>query len=221
MRKRTTLQHSGHRRNTRPRWALLAVIVLALILVPFILFEEPLARWAKVLLLPENRSWAAAAVFALLALDVFLPIPSSMVSTASGALLGFGGGMVASAAGMTAGALIGFVLGRMLGPGTAGRLVGEGEVARVSQSWERHGVWVLVLFRAVPVLAEASVIFAGLARMPVGHFLLLTGGANLCISAAYAAAGAYAVTGQTFLLAFAAAVLLPLLATMVAKRQGR
>jgi uncharacterized membrane protein YdjX (TVP38/TMEM64 family) len=204
----------------RLRWALLAVLLLALILVPFTLFEESLTRWAHALLRPENRPWAAGAVALLLTLDVLLPIPSSMVSTAAGSLLGFWGGMLASTAGMTVGSFIGYGLGRVFGPEAVSRFVGEEELARVSRAWERHGDWAVVLFRAVPVLAEASVVLAGMARMPVARFLLWTAAANLCVSAVYAAASAYAVTGGTFLLAFAAAVLLPFAAILFAKRRG-
>jgi 3-dehydroquinate synthase len=66
-----------------------------------------------------------------------------------------------------------------------------------------------VLLRGVPVLAEGSVIFAGLAGMPIGRFLLITSTANLCISAAYAGAGAYALGAGSFAAALAAAILLP------------
>jgi uncharacterized membrane protein YdjX (TVP38/TMEM64 family) len=72
----------------------------------------------------------------------------------------------------------------------------------------------------VPVLAEASVFLAGLARMPFGRFAWITGLSNLGISAVYAAAGAFAARRESFLLAFAAAVLIPA-AAMLAVRYWR
>jgi uncharacterized membrane protein YdjX (TVP38/TMEM64 family) len=201
------------------RWTAPALILLALILVPFALFEESLTRWARELIAAPGP-WSGSTLAGLLALDILLPVPSSMVSTASGALLGFWGGLAASTLGMTAGCLLGYGAGRGVRLGAVRRLVGEAEMERVRGIWERHGAWTLVILRAVPVMAEASVVFAGLAGMPVGRFLLITAVSNLCISAAYAAAGAFALGAGSFFLAFAAAVLVPLIATLAAKRSA-
>ena len=68
----------------------------------------------------------------------------------------------------------------------------------------------MVAVRAVPVLAEASVLFAGIGSMRFGRFLLLTSLSNLGISLVYASVGAFAAEIQSFLLAVAGAVLVPL-----------
>ena len=70
------------------------------------------------------------------------------------------------------------------------------------------------------MLAEAAVIMAGVARMPFGRFMVWTGLANLGISVIYAATGALAMSWNSFLLALAAAILLPLVA-LLATRRGR
>ena len=62
------------------------------------------------------------------------------------------------------------------------------------------------------ILAEAAVLFAGMGKMPFTRFILLSTLANLGVSAAYAAIGAFAAGVNSFLLAFAGAMLLPLLA---------
>jgi uncharacterized membrane protein YdjX (TVP38/TMEM64 family) len=94
------------------RWVVLWVVLIAIVLVPFLVFEtqfEQLATW----LAEGNASgWATAgAIGALLALDVFLPVPSSIVSTGAGVLLGFGAGAAVIWVGMTLGCLIGYVFG--------------------------------------------------------------------------------------------------------------
>ena len=68
-----------------------------------------LATW----LAAGNASgWATAgAIGALLALDVFLPVPSSIVSTGAGVLLGFWTGAAVIWIGMTLGCVIGYVFG--------------------------------------------------------------------------------------------------------------
>ena len=79
---------------------------------------------------------------------------------------------------------------------------------------DRHGRWAILLCRPIPVLAEASVVFAGLVRTPLVPFLALTAGSNLGIALAYAAVGAYSMEAQSFLLTFLGALALPGLALL-------
>lgn len=197
------------------RWALLLALTLAAILIPFFLWGEPLEQWIRTLLESGSARWTVAAALAgLLALDIVLPVPSSLVSTAAGALLGFAGGVLTSWIGMTAGCLLGY----WLAAGSKGeRLLGEVEVARLRRTQERFGDWMLIVFRAVPVLAEASVIFAGLTRVPLRRFLLITATSNLGISIAYSATGAFFARRESFLLAFAGAIAIPALAMLIAR----
>ena len=110
---------------------------------------------------------------------------------------------------MQAGALVGYAVGRSAGAGAGGWFVGPAELERAARSHRRWGWFSLVASRAVPVLAESSVILAGTVRMPVARFAWFTGAANAGVALAYAAVGAYAVEARVFLLAFAASVLIP------------
>lgn len=209
------------RLRTSLGWILLGVLLLLVVLVPFALWEEDIARWAEqVRRSSESRILVAMLLAGLLALDIALPVPSSVVSTALGSLLGFGAGALASWLGMTVGCVLGYGLASAAGHGAALRLVGTEELSRVSAAWGRRGDGMLILFRAVPVLAESSVFFAGMTRMPFAHFFLLTTASNLGISLVYAAVGALSVGVQSFLLAFAGAILFPLLALLLARWAG-
>ncbi len=195
------------------RWTLLTAIALAAILLPFALWGESLTVWATSFVQDsENRPAVAAALGGLLATDILLPVPSSFVSTACGYLLGVELGAAVSWLGMTAGALFGYFLGRRPARALTRKLVGEAELQRASAAHARWGDWAVVVCRSVPVLAEASVVFAGVAGMPLRRFLLTAGLANLGVSLVYAAVGAWALRADSFLLAFAAAVALPGLA---------
>jgi uncharacterized membrane protein YdjX (TVP38/TMEM64 family) len=201
-------------------WALLVGGVLALVLVPFALFGARVEAWAAGFFRPGAAStgWAALVIAGLLAGDVVLPVPSSLVGTAAGYLLGFAAGTAVAWAGMTAGCLLGYALGARAGRPAAGRLVGAEELVRLEALRARFGDWALVITRPVPVLAEAAVVFAGVGKMPPGRFLALTAFSNLGISAAYAAVGAFSASANSFLLAFAGAILLPLVAMAVLGR---
>ena len=196
----------------------LCLVILLVILIPFFLYESEIEGWARGVLGSDHPRWmVAAALGSLLAVDIVLPVPSTLVSTAAGGLLGLWGGAVVSWAGMSAGCLLGYALGRGAGQGPARRLVGAQELERVSRATARWGDWVIIVFRAVPVLAEASVFFAGLTRMPLRRFLILALASNFGISLAYAAVGAFSVQAGSFFLAFAGALLIPLVVMLVVK----
>jgi uncharacterized membrane protein YdjX (TVP38/TMEM64 family) len=156
------------------RWAVLWGLLLALVLVPFLVFEQQFERLATWLAQGHaSGAVTATAVAALLAFDVFLPVPSSIVSTGAGVLFGFWRGMAVIWIGMTAGCLIGYGFGARAAE-AARRLVGADGLARAGAIMERQGPAALVLCRPIPVLAEASVVFAGLVRAPVRSFHMLT-----------------------------------------------
>jgi hypothetical protein len=71
--------------------------------------------------------------------------------------------------------------------------------------------------RPVPVLAEASVIFAGLVGAPYGRFLALTSLSNLGVAMGYAAFGSFSMSVDSFLLAFLGALLIPGIVMGIAK----
>jgi uncharacterized membrane protein YdjX (TVP38/TMEM64 family) len=172
------------------RLFLLIAVVLAIPIVPFLWFgayaDARISEWLDASLPP----WSVALlVVGLLASDILLPVPSSLVSTFAGRMLGFWGGTAASWCGMTLGAAAAFWLVRMLGRPLAKRLSTEEELARMDALADRLGVFGLVLARPVPVFAEASVLLMGTMRLAWWRFLFAVGLSNLGIAAAYSALG--------------------------------
>lgn len=199
------------------RWVVLSAILIAVVLVPFFLFEEQFNQFAAEVARGDRSPWlAAGGILALLAADVVLPVPSSIVSTAAGVLLGFWRGAAVVFGGMTLGCLLGFAVGARAS-GAARKIVGDDGLARAAELVRRYGDWALVVCRPVPVLAEASVIFAGLVHAPFGRFVRLTALANLGIAAGYSAMGAFSMRVESFLLAFAGALIVPGLAIAIAR----
>jgi len=198
------------------RWTLLTGLVLALILIPFALWEEPISAFATRLLAPAaGRALLALIVILLLASDVLLPIPSSFVSAGAVSLLGALQGGVTIALGMTAAAWLGYLLGRYGGEPLARRLAGARELARATRMMARYGSWVVLVCRGVPVLAEASTLLAGATRSNAWTFALVTTLGNVGLSAAYALIGVLSLSGASALLApFAFGILVPGLAML-------
>jgi len=191
------------------RWLALIGLLFALIIIPFLIFERQFWELGTWLAEGHASGWASAVTIgALLALDVFLPVPSSIVSTGAGVLLGFWRGAAVIWIGMTLGCVIGYAFGARAAA-AARKLVGADSLTRAGLVMDQYGPWAFVVCRPIPVLAEASVVFAGLVRTPMGRFTWLTSLSNLGIALVYAAVGAYSMHVQSFLLTFAAALALP------------
>ena len=196
------------------RQLLLIAAVLAIPIVPFLVFGEKLEAHITGWLGAELSPGAVAiAVIGVLASDILLPVPSSVVSTIAGRVLGFWSGASASWCGMTAGAVIAFWLVRVFGRPLARWLSSDQELARTDALAARWGVWLLVLTRPIPVLAEASVLLMGTTRLSWWQFLAAVGLSNFGIAAAYAALG----NRVPLPIAIAASIALPLLAAAIAR----
>lgn len=188
------------------------IAVLAVPIIPFLLFgervEAALTAWKEH---PPAPWIVALAVVALLASDIFLPIPSSLVSTLAGWQLGAWGGALASWLGMSLGAVVGFQLARWWGQPLVAWLTRPADLARTNRLAERFGPLLLVLGRGVPVLAEATVLLCGMHGLSWRRFLPPVLLANLGLAIAYAAMGQIAERHQWLPLALGVAIALPVL----------
>lgn len=208
--------------DRRPRWRLLlslTAIVLVIAILPVALlgfdFENRLALFVEETV---DRSTFAVATIALLAADVFLPVPSSLVSTLAGSRLGIVAATVVSWLGMTLGALLAFALARFVGRSMVVRFAQADDTARLQQLAERRGGYLLVLTRPLPVLAEAAVLLLGTVNLSWQRFLVAVALSNLGLALAYSTLGYFAYRGGVLTIALAASVALPLLATLLARR---
>jgi len=103
---------------------------------------------------------AGAIGVGLLIADVVLPVPSSVIMIAHGALFGIWIGSLLSLVGSVGCSLAGFAIGRA-GRATVRRFVTDAEYARASRLLERWGTVGIVATRPVPILAEVMSIIAG------------------------------------------------------------
>jgi len=136
--------------------------ILAFFLSGFLLVE---ALELPVLSDPSDTLQQAGALAALLAVvllvvDVVVPVPSSMVMVALGALYGPVLGALLCLLGRVGMVLVGFAIGRVGGP-ALDRLVPPRGRIRADLLLERWGVMALVISRPVPLLAETVAILAG------------------------------------------------------------
>jgi uncharacterized membrane protein YdjX (TVP38/TMEM64 family) len=175
------------------RYLLLILGMVAVILLLFALVE---ALDIPLLTDPSESlgrlgGWAALLGVALLVADVVLPVPSSLVMVAHGALFGVAIGALLSLVGSLGAGLFGFGLGRRGGP-LIERLVPAEERARANALLDRWGDLAVIATRPVPVLAETVAILAGASPMTWGRMTLATAAGALPACLLYAVAGATA-----------------------------
>jgi uncharacterized membrane protein YdjX (TVP38/TMEM64 family) len=200
------------------KWVILALAIFLIILIPFLLWGESIENWTNYFLASSTSKIITGIVIGtLLSVDILAPVPSSLVSTAGGYFLGFGLGFLVSTTGMTVSCIIGYFLGANVGSPISKRLLGANELSKLEKIQNKYADWIIILSRAVPVLAETSVITAGIGRVPFRRFILLILLSNLGISFVYAAIGAYSAHINSFLLAFSGAVVIPATAIFILK----
>lgn len=163
-----------------PAWVRSVLVILIALLIPILPFavigELPGERWLSQA--DDSALLFGLAGGGLLAADILLPVPSSIVGTLLGSRLGFTAGLLACWLGLVLGNLIGYGAGRLL-------------LSRLGEQLPQAPT-LLMLFvsRPVPVLAEAVAFTAGAERIPLWRFLGVCTAGNLVYATALCGVGA-------------------------------
>ena len=190
----------------------LVMVIIAALLIPIIPFlvvgELPGESWLSST--DSNALLFAVSGAGLLAADVLLPVPSSIVGTLMGARLGLVTGWPWVWAGLMLGNLVGYAAGRLL----LGRLD--------TRPPQAPTLLILFVSRPVPVLAEASTFVAGAGRMSLWPFLAVCAAGNAIYALVLTGNGATllpdTLVGPGLIIPFALPVLAWLLWRWLARR---
>lgn len=179
------------------RYLLVVTGVLAAFLLAFLV-----TRAASVSFLEDPVPWtggpgpAAAGIgIGLLVADIVLPVPSSLVMVANGALFGIALGAGLSLVGAVGAALAGYGLGRWAGPPVLRHVCSSAERQRVTGLVHRWGLVAVAASRPVPLLAETVAVVAGAERLGVLRTATASLAGALPGALLYAAAGALGRAG--------------------------
>jgi len=145
--------------------------------------RQQLSDWIK-----SYGAWGPAVIIGLMLGQTIVPVLPSLIPMVMavviygawwGGLLAWGGLMLA--------AVLGYLIGRLLGPVTVDRFVGHRTREKIDAAVERYGVWTIIAARVSPVLSTDAVsITVGLVGMRFLRFLLATAAGILPLLAAIA-----------------------------------
>ncbi len=191
----------------------LTAIAVAVPLVPFLVcgarLDHAIAVWLDP---PPPAMMLAAAEVGILAVDILLPVPSSLVATLGGAQLGIALGTACAWLGMTLGGIAGWGVGRLVGGAAVARLDDITRASLVDRE-RRFGPLLVVMTRPLPLIAEAAAIMAGAAAMPFRSFLAAAASGNFAIALAWSVAGASGQQGDRLQWMLVWSLIVPVLLT--------
>ena len=112
-------------------------------------------------------------VAVLLASDVFLSVPTILIVTYAGHILGFGWGLLASTTGMLTSGIIAYLLCLFSGNKMLSVLIKDKkQIDEVNSIFHRMGFGMLVIARALPMLPEATCCLSGMMKFNFFKFLI-------------------------------------------------
>ncbi len=188
---------------------LLTLGLVAILDIPFLVDPSPLL---------EKSSFLTATVAAcLLVLDIFLPVPSSVIMIACGHLFGVAIGALVSFTGMMISNILGYYIGYISGSIWVNEK--SSSYKRARKIMDQWGGFALILTRPIPILSESVVIIAGVEKMPLLRVLIASalGLAPICIL--YAIVGHYAASLAANVWSFVIVLALALLFMVFSRRK--
>ncbi len=177
-------------------------VLIKTILVLFVIFASTfvLIKVTGIITTDDIKMWLEAATSAdpvyaaliiagLLFADLFIAIPTLTICILAGYFLGFGGGAMAAATGVTLAGVCGHVISRVWGRGVLSKIVKDKKsLTEMEQIFKKHGFTMILLSRAMPILPETAACLSGLTKMPPTKFMMawVLGSYPYVLIAAYA-----------------------------------
>lgn len=201
------------------------IISLTLLLAFLALFG--LVAWLDIALLSDpsyimNKGGllAGLAGVGLLASDIILPVPGSLVMVANGALFGIWLGTLLSLIGGLLSSWIGFAIGRR-GAKIIHKIASAEEQERAEQMLQKWGIFAVIVSRPVPLIGETISVMAGASTLPMYKLILASIVGVLPAAILYAAVGVYATELKAGIIGTVAVVILAGIVWAIGKRMNR
>lgn len=188
---------------------------IVVVLVTFGIFHTMEDGFSSTLsLLEENPVQYGVLSFLILASDVVLPVPSSIILYANGYFLGVIIGSAVSMAGLMVGCILGYYIGK-----ASSNIFKLENNQRANQLLSKFGPAAIFLTRGVPVLSESICFVCGFNRTNLKQYLIFNFIGYLPVCLLHAIFGKLGYEGSnTFLLSFACSIALSIVFWLFGKK---
>ena len=158
----------------------IVVIIAACFATTFLLF-----KLTGALTIAQIENWLIQAkqfsplyvgtlVILLLFADLFIAVPTLTITILSGYFLGHTYGAMSALTGLLLAGICGYTLSRYYGDTILNLLIkDETERKKAVLTFHQHGLVMILLSRAVPILPEVTACLSGMTRLPFGKFILV------------------------------------------------
>jgi uncharacterized membrane protein YdjX (TVP38/TMEM64 family) len=181
---------------------LIAVFIFCclLVIVTFLLFGN-IEKWVEInLQSKQHQATYALLSFSILASDILLPIPSSLVMILNGKVLGvFAGTSISLLSGVLS-SCIGFYLGRKANP-LLDKLFTNKDKEISNTLFQKFGNVAITISKALPIISEAISFVSGTTAISFKTFLLYSIVGHFIVALIYACVGIFASTLSSSLIA--------------------
>jgi len=143
-----------------------------LIRISGILTEDDIKNWLDAA--TKLNSWYVVSVIVMiLAIDIFIAVPTLTTCVLSGFFLGFIQGGLAASLGLILAGLIGYFLSKSFGEKIL-RIIINSEEKRneAKKTFGQYGMAMIMLSRSSPIFPEVCACMAGISRMKFTRFIL-------------------------------------------------
>ncbi len=175
-----------------------------LIIITFLLLEDLETFFVSSLNAVSNHPLSYTLVsFLVLASDIILPVPSSIVMYTNGYVLGLFSGATLSLIALMIGSVVGYYLGKFTSMG-----IKSTSDIRTQTILSNYGALSILVTRGIPIISESISIVCGYNQLPFKQYFImnLIGYIPLCLL--YAFCGSIGYNRDTFLISFGCSLLI-------------
>ena len=137
-----------------------------------VLTEDDIKAWLEAAT-NINPWYVASAIVLILAIDIFIAVPTLTTCILSGYFLGFIWGGLTASVGLLAAGLIGYWMSRLLGERILKIIIrSEEKREEAKTTFAQYGLAMIMLSRSSPIFSEVCACMAGMTRMKFTKFFL-------------------------------------------------
>jgi 3-dehydroquinate synthase len=202
------------------KWQYIPLFLIMIILLSWIVFEAiGILSFEEFLnsLGGIEKFGIAIVIITLLTVDIFIPVPSTIVMPLGGLFFGVFFGILIVSFGSMFASLIGYVIGRAGGP-LVKKIISQEETKEMIGWFRVYGKWPVLFAKTLPMMAETVSISAGIAKMPFSQFFIFSLIGTIVTSGIYVIAGNYASTASDILMISVLGFLIALILIYFLKR---